>query len=55
MALLPRTRKENKRVHIGQSYSIFEKFANNEKTLAIMEENTSSYILCGHSHVQGKS
>ena len=27
---------------------------NNEKTLAIMEENASSYILCGHSHVQGK-
>ena len=27
---------------------------NNEKTLAIMEENVSSYILCGHSHVQGK-
>ena len=27
---------------------------NNENTLAIMEENASSYILCGHSHVQGK-
>ena len=27
---------------------------NNEKTLAIMEENASSYILCGHSRVQGK-
>ena len=27
---------------------------NNEKTLALMEENASSYILCGHSHVQGK-
>ena len=27
---------------------------NNEKTLAIMEENSSAYILCGHSHVQGK-
>ncbi len=26
----------------------------NEKTIAIMEENVSSYILCGHSHVQGK-
>lgn len=26
---------------------------NNEKTIAIMEENISSYILCGHSHVQG--
>lgn len=26
---------------------------NNEKTIAIMEENASSYILCGHSHVQG--
>lgn len=26
---------------------------NNEKTIAIMEENVSSYILCGHSHVQG--
>ena len=28
--------------------------SNNEKTFAIMEENASSYILCGHSHVQGK-
>ena len=27
---------------------------NNEKTYAIMEENASSYILCGHSHVQGE-
>lgn len=27
---------------------------NNEKTFAIMEENISSYILCGHSHVQCK-
>lgn len=27
---------------------------NNRKTLAIMEDNTTSYILCGHSHVQGK-
>lgn len=27
---------------------------NNEKTLAIMENNISSYILCGHTHVQGK-
>jgi len=27
---------------------------NNEKTLTIIENNISSYILCGHTHVQGK-
>ena len=39
----------------GSPQKVNEKMLpNNEKTLAIMEENTSSYILCGHSHVQGK-
>ena len=39
----------------GSPQKVNEKLLpNNEKTLAIMEENTSSYILCGHSHVQGK-
>ena len=39
----------------GSPQKVNEKLLpNNEKTLAIMEENISSYILCGHSHVQGK-
>ena len=39
----------------GSPQKVNEKLLpNNEKTLAIMEENASSYILCGHSHVQGK-
>ena len=39
----------------GSPQKVNEKLLpNNEKTLAIMEENVSSYILCGHSHVQGK-
>lgn len=27
---------------------------NNENTFLIMEENASDYILCGHTHIQGK-
>ena len=27
---------------------------NDDKTIAIMEENATKYILCGHSHIQGK-
>ena len=39
----------------GSPQKVNEKLLpNNEKTLAIMEENSSAYILCGHSHVQGK-
>lgn len=39
----------------GSPQRVNEKLlSNNEKTFAIMEENISSYILCGHSHVQGK-
>ncbi len=39
----------------GSPQKVNEKLLlNNEKTFAIMEENASSYILCGHSHVQGK-
>ena len=39
----------------GSPQKVNEKLLpNNEKTLAIMEENDASYILCGHSHVQGK-
>ena len=39
----------------GSPQKVNEKLlSNNEKTFAIMEENASSYILCGHSHVQGK-
>lgn len=39
----------------GSPQKVNEKLlSNNEKTLAIMEENAASYILCGHSHVQGK-
>lgn len=39
----------------GSPQKVNEKLLpNNEKTLAMMEENTASYILCGHSHVQGE-
>lgn len=39
----------------GSPQKVNEKLLpNNEKTFAIMEENASQYILCGHSHVQGK-
>lgn len=39
----------------GSPQKINEKLLpNDEKTVAIMEKNNTSYILCGHTHIQGK-
>ena len=39
----------------GSPQKVNEKLLpNNEKTFAIMENNATSYILCGHTHIQGK-
>lgn len=39
----------------GSPQKVNEKLLpDNEKTLKIMENNIASYILCGHTHIQGK-